>query len=57
MCMVFYVLTHSGFKVGKEDIEGRGAWQIMICNMYYANTNKTNNILYSFFLEQKSNGM
>ena len=24
MCMVFYVLTHSGFKVGKEDIKGKG---------------------------------
>ena len=24
MCMVFYVLTHSGFKVVKEDIEGKG---------------------------------
>ena len=36
MCMVFYVLTHSGFKVGKEDIEGkggRGRLRSVICVM------------------------
>ena len=36
MCMVFYVLTHSGFKVGKEDIEGkggRGRLRSVICIM------------------------
>ena len=54
--MVFYILTHSGSKVGKEDIEGKGAWQITICNMYYTNTNETNNIC-TDFLERKSNGM
>ena len=47
LCVWFSTSLHIvGLKWVKKISKGRGAWQITICNMYYANTNKTNNILY-----------